>query len=232
MIISVHQPQYLPWLGYFDKIDKSDCFVFLDTVQYKKREFQNRNRIRTQKGCIWLTVPVKTKGLDRQNISDVYVDNEIDWADSHSKSLQMWYGTAPYFSRYYPFFKDVYSKKWKRLIDLNICIIEYILKQLDIKTKIYLESDIGTTEKSTQRIIEICKKLKADVYLSGTGGKAYLAEDEFSQNSIGLRYQKFNHPEYAQRFIDDNNPFTPYMSVIDLLFNEGPNSIAIIRGQE
>ncbi len=229
MIVSVHQPQYIPWLGYFDKIDKSDCFVFLDTVQYKKREFQNRNRICTAKNPIWLTVPVKTKGASHQKLSDVLIDNEIDWAHEHSRSLEVYYGSAPYFKNYYPFFKDVYNKKWDRLIDLNIQIINFVLEQLSIDTKIYLESELQTNKTSTQRIIEICQKLKADAYLSGTGGREYLVEDEFSNNDIKLQYQKFAHPQYSQQFIAGEHLFTGYMSVIDLLFNEGSNSMDIIR---
>ena len=230
MIISVHQPQYIPWLGYFDKIDKSDCFVFLDTVQYKKREFQNRNRLRTKDSWIWLTVPVKTKGVSYQRICDVLIDNDRDWAQEHTKSLQSWYGSSAYFKEYFPFFEAVYEKKWERLVDLNIHIIEYILGVLKINTRILLESEIGTTKKSTERIIEICHKLKADVYLSGTGGRNYLKEELFVKEQIELRYQDFVHPKYEQQFMTQRHPFEPYMSVLDLLFNAGPKSMDVIRG--
>ncbi|MCP4650997.1 MAG: WbqC family protein [PVC group bacterium] len=229
MIISVHQPQYLPWLGYFDKIDKSDCFVFLDTVQYKMREFQNRNKIRTKDGWIWLTVPVKTKGHFHQDISAVLIDDESDWAVEHKKSLMAWYGKAPFFRQYFPFFEDVFARRWDRLVDLNIYIIKYLLQELQIDTPLYFESEVGTTQKSTARIVEICQKLKADTYLSGTGGKDYMDEGLFVQTGIGLQYQHFNHPCYNQQFISAQHPFTPYMSVLDLLFNEGPRSIDIIK---
>ncbi|MFH2137128.1 MAG: WbqC family protein [Candidatus Omnitrophota bacterium] len=231
MIVSVHQPQYLPWLGYFDKISKSDCFVFLDTVQYKIREFQNRNKIRIKDGCIWLSVPVMSKGHYKQNIDEVCIDNDADWAIEHKKSLMVWYGKSAYFKKYFPFFEDVYSKKWDKLIDLNIYIIKYILEQLKINTPLYLESELGSTKKSTERIIEICQKLEADIYLSGSGGKDYMDEGLFSQTGISLQYQQFNHPCYQQQFISTAHPFHPYMSIIDLLFNEGPRSINIIRGQ-
>ncbi len=229
MIISVHQPQYIPWLGYFDKIDKSDCFVFLDTVQYKKREYQNRNRLRTKDSWIWLTVPVKTKGASHQRICDVLIDNDLDWAHEHSKSLQSCYGASAYFKEHFPFFKAVYEKKWERLVDLNIYIIEHILGVLKINTRILLESEIGTTKKSTERIIEICRKLKADVYLSGAGGKAYLKEELFVKEQVELRYQNFAHPEYEQQFMTKSHPFEPYMSILDLLFNAGPKSMDVIR---
>ncbi|MBU1044176.1 MAG: WbqC family protein [Candidatus Omnitrophica bacterium] len=229
MILSAHQPQYLPWLGYFDKIDKSDCFVFLDTVQYKKREFQNRNKIRTQTDSIWLTVPVKTKGASLQRLSDVQIDNEIDWQKEHINSLQTWYAAAPYFSDYFSFFKAVYSEKWEKLIDLNIHIIKFILDVLNIKTKIYLESEIKTTNVSTLRIIELCKKLEADTYLSGIGGKEYLDIAEFTKSRIDLEYQNFGHPNYLQQFTSEKKDFYPYMSIVDLLFNAGPKSMEILR---
>ncbi|MBU1087053.1 MAG: WbqC family protein [Candidatus Omnitrophica bacterium] len=229
MILSAHQPQYLPWLGYFDKIDKSDCFVFLDTVQYKKREFQNRNKIRTKTDSIWLTVPVKTKGASLQRLSDVQIDNEIDWQKEHINSLQTWYASAPYFSDYFSFFKEVYAKKWEKLIDLNIQIIKFILDVLNIKTKIYLESEIKTINVSTLRLIELCKKLDADIYLSGIGGKEYLDAAEFTKNRIDLQYQNFEHPNYLQQFTSAKKDFYPYLSMVDLLFNAGPKSIEILR---
>ena len=186
MKISVHQPQYIPWLGLFDKIDKSDCFVFLDTVQYKKREFINRNKIRTKDGWLWLTVPVKTKGQFQQKISDVLVDNTLAWAEAHKKSLQIAYGQAQFFKDYFPFFDNVFNQSWERLIDLNIVIIKYIIKQLQIDTTLRFESELGTTQTSTARIIQICKKTQANIYLSGTGGKQYLAEEEFI--NAGIRF--------------------------------------------
>ncbi len=231
MIISVHQPQYIPWLGYFDKIAKSDGFVFLDQVQYKEREFQNRNKIRTKDGWLWLTVPVISKGFGRQNISDVKIDNELSWQDKTWGSLRSCYNRAPFFKEHAGFFEKVYTQKWVRLIDLNIHIIEYLLAQLKIETPLYYESKIGTTLESTGRIIEICKKLKADTYLSGSGGKDYLEEEKFKDEFISLQYQHFIHPAYRQQYLDANSSFLPYMSAIDLLFNEGQNSVNILKGK-
>jgi len=126
MIISVHQPQYIPWLGFFDKIAKSDAFVFLDQVQYKPREFQNRNKIRTPKGWMWLTIPVTCKGLGRQKICNCVIDNTFPWARKHAASLKSCYGGANFFSEYFAFFEELYAKKWERLAELNIHIIRYI----------------------------------------------------------------------------------------------------------
>ncbi len=230
MIVSVHQPHYLPWLGYLDKIMKSDCFVFLDNVQYKDREYQNRNKIRTKDGWIWLTVPVVSKGLGRQVIPEVMVDNSVNWQEKHWRNLETWYGKARFFANYAPFFEEVYvSKRWERLIDLSVYIIRYILNELAIETPLYFESDISTTRKSTERIIEICKKLKADTYLSGIGGKDYLEEERFAREGIELKYQIFNHPVYYQHFAKDESDFVTGMAAVDLLFSEGPGSRDILR---
>lgn len=231
MIISVHQPQYLPWLGYFDKVDKSDGFVFLDTVQYKPREYQNRNKIRAKNGWLWLSVPVVSKGLGFQRICDVMIDNNFDWQKKHWRSLTGNYGKAGFFKKHSGFFEGVYSRRWDKLMDLNIDIIKYLLKELGIETKLYYESQIGTTAQATARIVEICKKLKATIYLSGTGGKSYLEEEKFKEAGLELRYQNFAHPVYRQRYAAGKDSFLPYMSAIDLLFNEGKNSIKILRGQ-
>ncbi len=225
MIISVHQPQYLPWLGFFDKINKSDGFVFLDQVQYKSREFQNRNKIRTKDGFLWLSVPVKSKGKGRQKISQVVIDNEFPWARQHLESLKTWYAKAKFFKQYLPFFEDVFNRKWDKLLDLNIHIINYLLKQLSITTTVYFESKLAISSIKTERIIQICKKLEADTYLSGIGGKDYLEEVKFSPAGIKLVYQEFSHPQYDQLF----EPFIPFMSIVDLLFNYGPDSLKILK---
>lgn len=229
MIYSVHQPQYLPWLGFFDKICRSDCFVFLDRVQYKHREFQNRNKIRTKEGWIWLTVPVQYE--QGEKICDVRIDNSRDWPGSHLKSLNSWYGKAPYFDKYFPFFQDVYSKKWERLLDLNVRIIEHLMQELKIDKPVTFESKLASSGEKTQRIVNIAKALKADVYLSGSGGKDYLEEEKFSQANVRLEYQDYTHPVYRQQYAKTKEDFISHLSVVDLLFNEGERSADIIRGQ-
>jgi len=229
MVISTHQPQYLPWLGYFDKIAKSDCFVFLDNVQYKHREFQNRNRIRTKEGWAWLTVPVVSKGLGRQKICDVLIDNSFDWQKKNWGTLNSCYGQAPFFKKYRDFFASVYTAKWQRLIDLNLEIIKFLLKEFEINTPLYYESQMGISAQATDRIIEICAKLNADTYFSGVGAKAYLEEEKFVRAGIKLVYQDFVHPVYHQQFMEGKEAFSSYMSAIDLLFNTGEKSGSILR---
>ncbi|MCX7927450.1 MAG: WbqC family protein [Candidatus Omnitrophica bacterium] len=230
MIVSVHQPQYIPWLGFFDKIAKSDCFVFLDNVQYKEREFQNRNKIRTSNGVIWLSVPVITKDKARQRIKEVLIDNTQPWQRKHWNALVSAYGKAKFFRQYSSFFENVYKTQWQYLWQLNVEIIKYILHCLNINTVIKFESELNTTTTKTARIIEICKKLAADTYLSGAGGKDYLEEELFSQNQIKLIYQEYKHPHYRQMFMKNEDDFIANLSVIDLLFNEGPRSKDILLG--
>jgi hypothetical protein len=228
MVYSVHQPQYIPWLGFFDKIDKSDLFVFLDDVQYKHREFQNRNKIRVKEGWIWLTVPVLSARGEK--IRDVRIDNTRDWRSAHAKSLKSWYSRAPYFKTYYPFFEDLYARNWSRLADLNVRVIEFFLESLGLKKPLYLESDLKAGGEKTQRIINIGRKLKADVYLSGSGGRDYLDEDMFGACGMKLRYQEFVHPLYRQQFSKGKIDFIRHLSLLDLLFNEGEKSLKILRG--
>ncbi|MFH1824889.1 MAG: WbqC family protein [Candidatus Firestonebacteria bacterium] len=224
MIISVHQPQYLPWIGYINKIVKSDAFVFLDNVQYKKREFQNKNKIRTKEGFIWLTVPVSTKNKYIQKIKDVEIDNTVDWKKKHWKSIEINYSKAKYFREHENYLRALYSREWNKLSELNIEIIKYILKYLEIKIPLYYESELDIHGEKTERIINICKKLNSDIYLSGIGANDYLIEEEFQRANVKLIYQDFKHPEYKQIYPN----FVSHLTVFDLLFNYGKESKEII----
>jgi len=226
-MLSVHQPQYLPWLGYFGKVAESDLFVFLDMPQYKKREFQNRNRIKGPKGEIWLTVPVLSKGKFEQSIKDVEIDNTQAWQKSHWGTISQNLKKAPHWSRYARGLEAFYTKPYGKLSDLNLEMTVWFFQQLGIATPWKLESEIGTSTESTERLIELCKKTGATGYLSGAGGKDYMDEARFRQEGLGLTYQHYTHPTYAQQHGD----FLPYMSIVDLLMNEGPNSLAVLRGK-
>ncbi len=230
MILSVHQPQYLPWLGYFDKVAASDIFVFLDLPQYKKREFQNRNRVKGPQGEIWLSVPVISKGKFEQAIKDVEIDNTQDWQASHWKTLELNYKKAPHWALYAPALRPFYEKRWDKLCALNLEMDAYFLGALGIKTPWKIESDLGTGTQSTERLIELCQKTGSKGYLSGSGGKDYMDEERFKLEGLGLSYQHYTHPSYQQQW--PKAGFLPFMSIVDLLFNEGPNSLAILQGKE
>lgn len=224
MIVSVHQPQYFPWLGYFDKINKSDVFVYLDDVQYKKREWQNRNRIKTPSGFQWLTVPVKYS--HRERINEILIQNELSWQNDHIQGLELNYKKTRCFEKYRDIFFEAIKNKWDKLSDLNIKITELMLKIFGIETKIMLSSSLSVDTMKTDRIIDICKKLGADTYLSGQGARDYLEPEKFDQNKIKLEYQEFKHPVYSQAF----GEFLPFASAIDMIFNEGEKSALILKG--
>jgi hypothetical protein len=223
MQVAIHQPQYLPWLGYFDKIDQSDLFVILDNVQFKKNEWQNRNKIKTAQGWQWLTVPVLHQS--REKIGDVRINNKVDWKRKHLHALQTNYHRSPYFRDYYPFFEGLYKKDWLALSLLNCTIIEYLTETLGMKRKMVLSSQMKLRDDPTGRLIDICKVVGADTYLTGKGGENYLALDRFEEASIKIIFQSFQPPVYPQLY----GSFEPALSVIDLLFNCGPRSLDILR---
>jgi hypothetical protein len=225
MIIAIHQPQYLPWLGYFHKMLKADIFVILDDVQYKKNEWQNRNKIRTLKSWQWLTVPVQHNF--GQNIDRVEIVKTSNWQRKHYHALVINYGKSPYFKKYEPFIRSTYDRPWEYLIDLNIHFIEFLFKALGGKAKIIKSSGLNVALHKTERLVEICKKLKADSYISGNGASEYIDLELFKKNGIKVIFQDFKHPHYKQVYSN----FEPGMSVVDLLFNHGERSLEVLKGK-
>lgn len=218
MIVSIHQPQFFPWLGYFDKIAKSDVFVFLDDVQYKKNEWQNRNKIKTSQGEQWLTVPVLYHFPEK--IIEVKINNQIDWKKNHLHSFTSNYSKAKYFHEIFDSFSEIYDRGWSNLVDLNLATIQKSIDFLGIKTQLLKSSQMNIEGSSTERLVAICKYLKADTYIAGQGGKDYVDESLFNATNIKLVFQDFSHPVYTQCFGD----FLPNLSIIDLLFNCGSES--------
>lgn len=225
--VTIHQPGYLPWAGFFDKMARSDVFVFLDDVQFEKNYFDNRNKIKTAKGWAWVTVPVKHSF--GQKLNEVAIDNTFRWKEKHYKSLETNYIKAPYFSEHKPFFDEIYNKKdWRKLIDLNLFIIKYIAVKLGLKTKLVNSSELRAKGAKGGRLLDICQKLKADVYLSGRFGRDYLDEKKFEDGGVKVIYQDFKHPSYPQLF----GEFASELSIIDLLLNCGPESLRVILGEK
>ncbi len=223
MIITVHQPQYLPWPGYFDKIDQSDIFVILDDVQFKKNEWQNRNRIKTSQGWQWITVPILHNFPEE--IRKIRINNKTDWKRKHLNALITNYSKTRFFKDYITFFEDLYNREWDYLADLNLRIIYYLINVLGLKREIILSSSLQLSKEPTERLIDICKLIEGDTYLSGQGGQNYMNMDRFHEEGIKVIFQDFKLPPYNQLFGD----FIPYMSIIDLLFNHGEESMDIIR---
>ena len=224
MIVAVHQPQYLPWLGYFDKMRRADVFCYLNDVQYKKNEWQNRNRIKTAQNRQWITVPVRYHFPEK--INEVHINNGVDWTRKHLQALVTNYSRSPYYSEYIPIFEEVYSREWQLISELNVHLIEHLRGVLNLQEKpTVLSSDLELREEPTDRLIDICKALGADTYLAGQGGADYMDLERFEKNGLKLTVQEFRHPVYSQLFED----FQSHLSIVDLLFNCGPESMNIIR---
>jgi hypothetical protein len=226
--IMILQPGYLPWLGFFDMLDKSDVLVLHTDLQYDKSSWRNRNRIRTKDGWGWLTVPVFLKGHTQDKIHDIKIDNTKKWKRKHLNLIYENYKKAPFFANYFDTLIKLLNKNWNFLIDLDIETINWLSNEMGIKKKILFSPDLNLNgTRATMRLISICKQLEADTYLSGTRGRNYIQDEKFQQEGIKLEYHDYVHPEYKQQF----DGFIPYLSVIDLLFNYGADSSRIICGK-
>jgi hypothetical protein len=226
MIAAVHQPNFLPWLGYFYKMLKCDRFVLLDDVQYNRRSITSRVKIKTQNGDQWLTVPVKKKGRYHQLIAEVELEPGSHWKNKVLGTLQTCYGKSPYFYDYFPGIEAIIQKDHLRLSELNIELIEWLALQLEIETPMSRSSGLhGIAGQSTERLAAICQTLGAEDYLSGFGGQKYQEEEIFRKKNIRLILYEFKHPEYTQMW----GEFVPGLSTVDLLFNCGRRSAGILK---
>lgn len=224
MILAAHQPQFAPWLGYFDKLDRADVFVLLDNVQFKKNEWQNRNRIKGSEGPQWLTVPVS--GQFGRNIMELDIVSRQNWPERHLKTLRTCYGRASHYEATFSSYETVACRPWKKLADLNIQLLHDLLAQMGLERRILLASELGPlSEDRDERLIELCRKLGAETYLAGAGGRDYMELERYRAAGIEVVFQEYRHPTYPQLFGD----FAPNLSVLDLLFNCGPRSMEIIR---
>ena len=218
MIVAGHQPNYLPWLGFFDKMRRSDVFIIEDNVQFERQGFTNRNKILTVDGVRWLSVPVEHANKPLL-INEVKIANESepDWGQRHWLTLRHNYCRAPFWSEFSAFFKDTYEREWPMLIDLNMHLIKGVMGFLKIDTPLVLGSSLGASGKKTELIIAQCKKVGADVQLAGNGCKDYIDNKRFKQEGIKLVFQEFSHPVYTQTC----NGFVSDLSVVDYLFCTG-----------
>lgn len=218
MKVSIHQPAYLPWLGYFDKIRQSDLFVYLDTVQFQKQSFQNRNKIRTPGGAVWLTVPVMSKGvLLGTELRNLAINQAVPWRKKHLRTIEMNYGKAPCFHSVMDWLAPFYADEWRGLSDLCFEMLAKMVEQLGIKTKIVKASELDYEVGSkSDLVLNICKGVGASSYLSGSLGVDYLDLDSFEASGISVEFQNYQHPEYRQVY----SGFEPFMAAIDLMMCE------------
>ena len=220
-VVAIHQPNYIPWLGYFYKIAHSDKFVLLDSVRYPKSSFVNRNAIKTQKGSTLLTVPVRTSGRYCQFINEVQTaDNDL-WAYRHLATLRCNYAKARYFSEIIALLQPHYEKaigNVRSLADFNIGLIRAIAGYLNLSTQFVRASDMGEVSgHKTELIRDICLALGAIAYLAGTGAKSYQEDAILEEVGIAAMYSTFSSPTYHQQF----GEFVPNLSIVDVLMNCG-----------
>jgi len=225
MIAAIHQPHYLPWLRYLEKIARADVFVVLDDVQYTKNGFQNRNKIKHVSGWMYLTVPVKYR--PGQRLGEVEIASDKKWSARHWHALQSNYGRAPYFGEHAEALADIYQRAWTHLDPLNWELLRYLCSALGIGTRLVRSSELDVHGDGTARLIRICRALGAERYYSGScAADAYLDAAAMEAAGISVVLQDWSCPTYKQRFPQVG--FIPDLSVVDLLLNEGPRSLEIV----
>jgi hypothetical protein len=233
MIVSAHQPHYMPWLGYLDKIARADLFVVMDDLQFEAQNFQNRQRLKLCAGPAWLTVPVH-RGSQSDRICDKTIiaspNPKHHWQHRHWETLRINYGRAPYFALYADELHDVYTRRWENLIDLDRHMLSLALRWLDIRTPIVSSSQLMLSGAKTERLIDMCTKLRASTYLTGSGGSTgYLDVDQLARAGVTVEWQRFRHPVYSQRH--PRAGFVSHLGFLDLLLNAGPASRELLLGK-
>lgn len=233
MIVAAHQPNFAPWLGFFDRMRKADMFILVDHVQFERQNYQNRTKVKTGEGPRWLTVPVRQQSR-AELIRDKAIDNaktgRLRWGRKAFLSLQYSYQAAPYFKEYAPALLDLFDRQWDRLLDLNLALLEICRDAFDIRTPLIRSSDLAVTGTKSDMVLQLCRAVGADVYLAGMGGsRGYLDVAEFERAGIRVVWQDFRHPRYRQHPKEDC--FIEGVSALDSLFNCGPRGKSILRGE-
>jgi len=219
MILTGHQPVYLPWLGLFHKIFMAEEFCLFDIAQYQKRDYNNRNQIKTQDGIQWLSVPVESKNHFEKKICDIKIVNN-GWDRKHCKSIYFAYKKSKYLDLYFGSLEGIIIKKHKFLTDLNLELLKFFLNCLELETSIKKASDYNFEGSKSELVLDMCLKLGAKKYIFGSQGRNYANEKSFHENNIEVAFQEYKHPKYNQLY----GEFVSNLSIIDLLFNEGPQS--------
>ena len=224
MIVTAHQASYLPWCGLMAKIACADVFAVFDVAQYEKKSFEARNSIKTQQGPLLLSVPVESSDHFTKTGGEIRIVPGR-WSQKHVRSIVMAYGKAPYFADYWPSIRA--AIEWSsdgRLIELNLCLLKILMEFLDIKTPVVLASDYKPAGEKSGLVLDLCRKMGATSYIFGSQGRGYADVKAFEAAGVKPYFQDYQHPTYAQL----HGAFVPRLSVIDLLFNEGPRSLEII----
>jgi hypothetical protein len=217
VIVSAHQPNFAPWLGFFDKMIHSDVMVLLDSVQFIKRGYQNRARIKGANGPQWLTIPVTTKGRYHQLTRDVEIDESRNWRSVHLRTLQSVLAKAPHRDEVLDLLEPIYAKDLHGLTDFTTTLIRGVVERLGITTQLVMASELDCPGSSSRLMVNLTKQVGGDTYLSGPTGRNYLEPDMFAVEGVMLRYHRFEPFEYPQ----PRPPFVPGLSCLDYLANVG-----------
>jgi hypothetical protein len=223
----VLQPGYLPWLGFFDQMRRADVFVYYDDVQYDKHGWRNRNRIKTQDGPQWLTIPVRHGQGGPPRILDVEIDRRVPWARKHVASIRQAYARAPHVAAYLPELEEILERPWERLVDVDIAVAALVCRWLGLSRRIERSSALGVIGERSERLVKLCRHFAANKYYSGAAARTYLDMALFERDGIQVEWQDFAHPEYPQQ----HGPFVPYLSTVDLVLNCGSDAMAVIEGR-
>jgi hypothetical protein len=225
-IVTMHQPNYLPWIGLFSKVMQADCFVIMDTFQYTRHGLIHRNKIRTNAGSCYLTIPI-SKEFATVKIKDVALTQDKGWQEVHWKSIYHNYLKTDFFKDHSDFFEQLYKQDFHYLWQINMDIIRYLLQCFEINVEVIMASDLNIDQNlnHTDMIIAVLKSIDAKNYLSGPSGRDYLELEKFQQNNLNCEFIQFQHPVYKQRYPG----FESNLSAIDLLFNVGPQSNQMIK---
>jgi hypothetical protein len=226
VIVTVHQPHFMPWLGYLHRMAKADLFVILDHVQFERRNYQNRTMIRVNGEPRWLTVPVVQRS-QKERIDEKEIDNGLQgtprwWSTCHYQTLRHAYRDAPYMGEYAAELRRIFETSWGRLVELDDAVLGFLREAFGIRTKLVRSSELNVQGAKSELILNLCREVGADELLVGLGGsRNYLDKAAFAQHGVGLVYQEFEHPVYLQC---GPGPFSKGLSAIDLLLNCGPDS--------
>lgn len=228
--VVIHQPDFIPYLGFFHRFLSADLYVVLDDVQfvYGSRAWTHRDKIKTPKGTQWLTVSVKKPPRDTA-INQVELSDEVDWRTDHIRLLEANYRGAPFFEQIMPSLRTLYAEPAKMLADFNLRSIRMLMSLLDVETPMVLSSTLSPQGAKNDLLVDLLKKIGADRYLAGVGSRDYMDESLFGAAGIEVVWQDFQHPVYPQQF----GEFQPYLSAIDMLFNCGiDRSRQLLRGEK
>jgi hypothetical protein len=230
MIVAAHQPHYLPWLGYLAKLASCELFVVMDDLQYEAQNFQNRNRIKVNNGAAWLTVPL-VRGAQNERIRDKVIHDRQSakehWQRRSWETLCVHYGACRWFGHYARELQEVYTRRWRTLLELQLHLLELHRGWFGLRTPVLLASSLGLSGARTTRILDLCRAVGADVYLSGSGAStAYLDTELLASAEVRVAWQQYHHPAYPQRY--PGLGFVPRLAAIDLLLNCGPRSCDIL----